>query len=75
MAEQYAELLVEAEAHGLAAEQATALLGLGECALETGELVAGRRVLRAVRGLSGRGAAARPGPGPARPGRRALSRR
>ncbi|WP_328341171.1 helix-turn-helix domain-containing protein [Streptomyces violaceus] len=42
-AEQYAELLVEAEAHGLAAEQATALLGLGECALETGELVAGRQ--------------------------------
>ncbi|MGX5214009.1 tetratricopeptide repeat protein [Streptomyces violaceus] len=42
-AEQYAELLVEAETHGLAAEQATALLGLGECALETGELVAGRQ--------------------------------
>ncbi|GGS59963.1 helix-turn-helix domain-containing protein [Streptomyces violaceus] len=42
-AEQYAGLLVEAETHGLAAEQATALLGLGECALETGELVAGRQ--------------------------------
>ncbi|MCT9142747.1 helix-turn-helix domain-containing protein [Streptomyces violarus] len=42
-AEQYAELLVEAETHGLAAEQAAALLGLGECALETGELVAGRQ--------------------------------
>ncbi|GAA2935670.1 MULTISPECIES: helix-turn-helix domain-containing protein [Streptomyces] len=42
-AEQYAELLVDAETHGLAAEQATALLGLGECALETGELVAGRQ--------------------------------
>ncbi|WP_328412645.1 helix-turn-helix domain-containing protein [Streptomyces violaceus] len=42
-AEQYAQLLVEAETHGLAAEQATALLGLGECALETGELVAGRQ--------------------------------
>ncbi|MFB7931648.1 helix-turn-helix domain-containing protein [Streptomyces sp. NPDC056039] len=41
-AEQYAELLVEAETHGLAAEQAAALLGLGECAVETGELVAGR---------------------------------
>ncbi|WP_030245173.1 MULTISPECIES: helix-turn-helix domain-containing protein [unclassified Streptomyces] len=42
-AEQYATLLVEAEEHGLVAEQAAALLGLGECALETGELVAGRR--------------------------------
>jgi tetratricopeptide (TPR) repeat protein len=42
-AEQYAELLVEAETHGLAGEQAAALLGLGECALETGELVAGRQ--------------------------------
>ncbi|GGX17685.1 helix-turn-helix domain-containing protein [Streptomyces lomondensis] len=42
-AEQYAELLGEAETHGLAAEQSAALLGLGECALETGELVAGRQ--------------------------------
>ncbi|MBX9363490.1 helix-turn-helix transcriptional regulator [Streptomyces sp. WAC04114] len=42
-AESYAELLVEAEANHLAAEQSTALLGLGECALETGELVAGRQ--------------------------------
>ncbi|GHD18961.1 transcriptional regulator [Streptomyces violarus] len=42
-AEQFAELLVEAETHGLAAEQAAVLLGLGECALETGELVAGRQ--------------------------------
>ncbi|MEU0221670.1 tetratricopeptide repeat protein [Streptomyces sp. NPDC006265] len=42
-AEQYAELLVEAEAHQLAAEQSAALLGLGECALETGELVTGRQ--------------------------------
>ncbi|MEU0248058.1 helix-turn-helix domain-containing protein [Streptomyces sp. NPDC006235] len=42
-AEQYAELLVEAETQGLAGEQAAALLGLGECALETGELVAGRQ--------------------------------
>ncbi|MFB6848139.1 tetratricopeptide repeat protein [Streptomyces sp. NPDC056373] len=40
---QYAELLTEAEAHGLTAEQSAALLGLGECALETGELVAGRQ--------------------------------
>ncbi|MFJ4722160.1 tetratricopeptide repeat protein [Streptomyces luteogriseus] len=42
-AEQYAELLVEAETHQLAAEQSAALLGLGECALETGELVTGRQ--------------------------------
>ncbi|WP_432117262.1 tetratricopeptide repeat protein [Streptomyces sp. bgisy032] len=42
-AEQYAGLLAEAEAHGLAAEQSAALLGLGECALETGELATGRR--------------------------------
>ncbi|MEV7324166.1 helix-turn-helix domain-containing protein [Streptomyces sp. NPDC093970] len=34
----YAALFEEAEAHGLAAEQATALLGMGECALDTGEL-------------------------------------
>ncbi|MFF7488223.1 helix-turn-helix domain-containing protein [Streptomyces luteogriseus] len=42
-AEQYAELLAEAETHQLAAEQSAALLGLGECALETGELVTGRQ--------------------------------
>jgi tetratricopeptide (TPR) repeat protein len=41
-AEQYAALLAEAEAHGLDDECATALLGLGECALESGDLVAGR---------------------------------
>jgi tetratricopeptide (TPR) repeat protein len=41
-AEQYAALLTEAEAHGLVAEQAAALLGLGECALETGDLEAAR---------------------------------
>ncbi|GAA2633923.1 helix-turn-helix transcriptional regulator [Streptomyces vastus] len=41
-AEQYAALLAEAEAHGLDAECAAALLGLGECALESGELVVGR---------------------------------
>nr|WP_210167721.1 helix-turn-helix transcriptional regulator [Streptomyces sp. SID4946] len=34
----YTELLAEAESHGLPGEQAAALLGLGECALETGEL-------------------------------------
>ncbi|MFJ4689143.1 helix-turn-helix domain-containing protein [Streptomyces sp. NPDC091377] len=42
-AEQYAALLAEAEAHGLGAEQATALLGLGECGLDTGDIVAARR--------------------------------
>ncbi|EFL33532.1 regulatory protein [Streptomyces viridochromogenes DSM 40736] len=42
-AEQYAGLLDEAGTHGLPAEQAAALLGLGECALETGELVTGRQ--------------------------------
>lgn len=41
--EQYAALLAEAETHGLAEEQAAALLGLGECALETGELAEGRQ--------------------------------
>lgn len=40
---QYAGLLAEAETHGLVAERSAALLGLGECALETGELVAGRQ--------------------------------
>ncbi|MGW4439394.1 tetratricopeptide repeat protein [Streptomyces sp. NPDC004596] len=37
-ATRYAGLLAEAEAHGLLAEQATALLGLGETALQAGEL-------------------------------------
>ncbi|WNM28995.1 helix-turn-helix transcriptional regulator [Streptomyces sp. Li-HN-5-11] len=41
-AEQYARLLAEAEEHELCDVQAEALLGLGECALETGELAAGR---------------------------------
>ncbi|MFF7314487.1 tetratricopeptide repeat protein [Streptomyces sp. NPDC008137] len=50
VAERYAELLVEAETHGLAAEQAAALLGLGECAVETGELVAGRRYFERAEG-------------------------
>ncbi|MFF0779342.1 tetratricopeptide repeat protein [Streptomyces sp. NPDC003720] len=34
----YSGLLIEAEGHGLVAEQATALLGLGETALQSGEL-------------------------------------
>ncbi|MCN9242142.1 helix-turn-helix domain-containing protein [Streptomyces sp. RY43-2] len=42
-AEQYAALLAEAEEHGLVGEQAAALLGLGECALERGDLTTGRR--------------------------------
>ncbi|MFF7237577.1 helix-turn-helix domain-containing protein [Streptomyces collinus] len=37
-AAQYTALLTEAEGHGLAREEATALLGLGDCSLETGEL-------------------------------------
>ncbi|MBJ6626228.1 helix-turn-helix transcriptional regulator [Streptomyces sp. I4(2020)] len=41
--EQYTALLAEAEAQELPEEQAAALLGLGECALDTGELVHGRR--------------------------------
>ncbi|MFD4571962.1 helix-turn-helix domain-containing protein [Streptomyces sp. NPDC058417] len=41
-ARQFAVLLAEAEAHGLAEEQATALLGLGECGIDTGELEAAR---------------------------------
>lgn len=36
-AEQYTALLAEATTHGLDAECAAALLGLGECALETGD--------------------------------------
>ncbi|MEY2245829.1 helix-turn-helix domain-containing protein [Streptomyces sp. BF23-18] len=42
-AEVYAVLLAEAEAHGLVAEQAAALLGLGECALDTGDLETAQR--------------------------------
>src|SRR3954470_19351836 len=42
-AEQYTALLAEAETHGLDAECAAALLGLGECALDTGDLTTARR--------------------------------
>ncbi|MET8247835.1 helix-turn-helix domain-containing protein [Streptomyces sp. NPDC005202] len=42
-AEQYARLLAEAEEHELVDVRAAALLGLGECALETGELETGRQ--------------------------------
>ncbi|MGP4043256.1 helix-turn-helix domain-containing protein [Streptomyces sp. 2A115] len=41
-AEQYTALLDEAEAHGLDAECAAASLGLGECALDTGDLTTAR---------------------------------
>ncbi|GCB47552.1 helix-turn-helix transcriptional regulator [Streptomyces sp. NL15-2K] len=41
-AEQYGRLLAEAETLDLDGVRAAALLGLGECALETGELAAGR---------------------------------
>ncbi|MFD9583938.1 helix-turn-helix domain-containing protein [Streptomyces sp. NPDC059980] len=42
-AEAYTALLAEAVTHGLAAEEAAALLGLGECALDTGDLETARR--------------------------------
>ncbi|MGW1722501.1 helix-turn-helix domain-containing protein [Streptomyces sp. NPDC002306] len=41
-ARSYSVLLGEAEAQGLAEVQATALLGLGECGIETGDLVSAR---------------------------------
>jgi transcriptional regulator with XRE-family HTH domain len=73
-AEQYTALLAEAESHGLNAECAAALLGLGECALDTGDLGDGPAAFRGV-GEAARGRpAARPGPGPARPGGLALPR-
>ncbi|MGN9755766.1 helix-turn-helix domain-containing protein [Streptomyces sp. SD31] len=42
-AEQYAALLAEAETHGFAEERAVALLGLGECGIDRGELTSARR--------------------------------
>ncbi|MEU6523385.1 helix-turn-helix domain-containing protein [Streptomyces sp. NPDC046924] len=45
---QYSGLLAEAEEQGLAEEQAAALLGLGECALEAGELEPGREYFEQV---------------------------
>ncbi|MFJ5260770.1 helix-turn-helix domain-containing protein [Streptomyces sp. NPDC088387] len=41
-ADQYKALLADAEAHALPTEQATALLGLGECGLDTGDITAAR---------------------------------
>ncbi|CAL9511344.1 hypothetical protein SUDANB145_03624 [Streptomyces sp. enrichment culture] len=56
-AENYAELLTEAEAHGLTDIEAAALLGLGECAVEQGELTRGREYFeRAERRLTDTGA-------------------
>jgi tetratricopeptide (TPR) repeat protein len=50
---EYAALLARAETHALGREQATALLGLGECALETGELERAREFFeRAERRLA-----------------------
>jgi tetratricopeptide (TPR) repeat protein len=42
-AEQYAALLAEAREHELVEEEAVALLGLGECGIDTGELTGARR--------------------------------
>ncbi|KOG43106.1 helix-turn-helix domain-containing protein [Streptomyces resistomycificus] len=41
-AEGFAAVLTEATAHGVAGERADALLGLGECAVDTGELATAR---------------------------------
>ncbi|GGR73861.1 transcriptional regulator [Streptomyces humidus] len=50
---QYTVLVAEAEEHGLAAEEATALLGLGECGIDTGDLDTARRCFeRAERRLA-----------------------
>ncbi|MGW0083256.1 tetratricopeptide repeat protein [Streptomyces sp. NPDC003393] len=52
--EEYARLLAEAEEHELTEVQAEALLGLGECALETGELTSAREHFeRSERALAG----------------------
>jgi tetratricopeptide (TPR) repeat protein len=56
-AEQYAELLTEAEEHVLPAEQAAALLGLGECAMDMGDVTEAREYFeRAERCLADAGA-------------------
>ncbi|MEU6301401.1 tetratricopeptide repeat protein [Streptomyces chartreusis] len=41
-AEQYTDLLAEAEGNGFAEERAAALLGLGECGIDSGELTSAR---------------------------------
>ncbi|MFG2886456.1 tetratricopeptide repeat protein [Streptomyces sp. NPDC048297] len=59
-AAQYVLLLAEAEAHGLDPEQAAALLGLGESALDSGELGKARQYFeRAEEQLAGESLAAR----------------
>ncbi|GGW18077.1 transcriptional regulator [Streptomyces libani subsp. rufus] len=50
-AAQYGVLRAEAEAHALGGEQAAALLGLGECALETGDLAEARGYFEQAEGL------------------------
>ncbi|MFB6813318.1 tetratricopeptide repeat protein [Streptomyces sp. NPDC056347] len=47
----YTELLAEAGRHGLDEERATALLGLGHCALETGDLPTARERFEAAERL------------------------
>lgn len=47
----YARLLAEADRHGLDDERATALLGLGHCALETGDLPTAREHFEVVERL------------------------
>lgn len=47
----YTRLLAEAEQLGLDGERATALLGLGQCALETGELPVARERFEAAEKL------------------------
>ncbi|MFF5477085.1 tetratricopeptide repeat protein [Streptomyces sp. NPDC012935] len=42
-AEQYTALLADADAHGFAEERAAALLGLGECDIDVGEIDSARR--------------------------------
>ncbi|WP_327316508.1 helix-turn-helix domain-containing protein [Streptomyces sp. NBC_01235] len=49
-ARQYTGLLAEAEEHGLGEEQATALLGLGECGIDSGDLDAARRCFERAEG-------------------------
>jgi tetratricopeptide (TPR) repeat protein len=56
-AERYAALLAEAEEHALPAERAAALLGLGECAMDTGDVTEAREFFeRSERCLTDAGA-------------------
>ncbi|MFF2023089.1 helix-turn-helix domain-containing protein [Streptomyces sp. NPDC058171] len=49
----YTALVAEAERHGCGPERATALVGLGQCALETGELDAARQHFETAERLIG----------------------